>query len=384
MANAAITLRRVARSIAFLSAASATTAVAAPVVATDIAPIHSLVSRVMHGVGEPALVMPPGASPHTHAMRPSEAAAIERADVVFWVSETLTPWFGSAVETLAPSAVSVELMDAPGVTLLPFRVGGTFEEHSHAHDDHGHGHEDHGHSHDDHGHAHDDHGHAHDDHGHAHDDHGHDHDDHGHDHDDHGHAHDDHAHDDHAHGHDDHAHGHDDHAHGAMDDHLWLDPENAKVWLGVIAATLSEADPDNASVYFTNASAAREELAALSDEIAALLAPIAGRGFIVFHDAYQYFENRFGVSAAGSITLGDASQPSAARVAEIRARVQGLDAACVFAEPQFEPRLVSTVIEGTDARAGVLDPIGAELTPGPDLYPTLLRNLATSLVECLG
>jgi zinc transport system substrate-binding protein len=313
-------------------ALGATAAAAAPSVATDIAPVHSLVARVMQGVGEPALILPPGASPHNHAMRPSEAAALERADVVFWISDTLTPWFASAAEALAPSATRVELKDLPGVTVLPFREGGAFDAHAHGDE------EDHAHDHDH--------------------DHGHDHDN------DHG---DDHAHD-----------------HGAGDDHLWLDPENARVWLSAIAAALSEADPANASAYFENAAAARADLDALSAEIGATLAPVEGRGFVVFHDAYQYFENRFGVTAAGSITIGDASQPSAARIAEIRERVSDIGAACVFAEPQFDPRLVETVIEGTSARAGMLDPIGAEIAPGPELYPMLLRNMAASLADCLG
>lgn len=159
---------------------------------------------------------------------------------------------------------------------------------------------------------------------------------------------------------------------------------NARLWLGVIAEVLGAADPDNAETYRANASAGQAEIDALIAELEEVLAPVAGRGFIVFHDAYQYFEARFGMAAAGSITLSDATTPSAARIAEIRARIAELDAACVFAEPQFEPRIVQTVIEGSDARSGVLDPLGADLDLGPDLYPSLLRGMATALVDCLG
>ena len=159
---------------------------------------------------------------------------------------------------------------------------------------------------------------------------------------------------------------------------------NGKVWLDAIAAALSVADPANASTYFQNAAAGKAELDALIAEIEAELAPLAGRGFVVFHDAYHYFEARFGIEAAGAIALSDAAAPSPARVSEIKGAIEAMDAACVFSEPQFEPALVETVTEGTDARTGVLDPLGAALPLGPDLYPTLLRNLRDSLVGCLG
>jgi zinc transport system substrate-binding protein len=151
-----------------------------------------------------------------------------------------------------------------------------------------------------------------------------------------------------------------------------------------MAEVLAEADPANAAAYRANAAAGQAEINALMAEIAAKLAPVAGRGFIVFHDAYQYFESRFGVPATGALTLSDATAPSAARVAEVRETIVDLQALCVFAEPQFEPRIVTTVTEGTNARRGVLDPIGADLEPGAALYPALLRGLAGSLAACLG
>ncbi len=367
-----------------------------PNVAVDIAPVHSLVARVMDGVGEPSLIVQPGASPHEYNLRPSEAAALQEADLVFWIGEDLTPWMENAVETLAGGAAVTTLLEADGTTLLDFREDALFEAHDHGddedHDDHGH--EDHGDDHKD-EHAHDDHDdhkdeHAHDDHDdhkdeHAHDDHDdhkneHGHDDHDHDKED-DHAHDDHGHEEHA-DHDDHD-DHEGHAHGEHDPHAWLSPANAGTWLNVIAAQLSAADPENAGKYFENAAAARAEMEALSAEIAETLSPVKGGSFIVFHDAYQYFENDFDFPASGAISISDASDPSPARIAEIQGRIkeEGID--CVLSEPQFNPGLIATVMEGSEAKTAVIDPLGAELEPGAALYPQLLRNMANTLAECL-
>jgi zinc transport system substrate-binding protein len=353
-----------------------------PRVAVDIAPIHSLVARVMDGVGVPDLIVAAGASPHSYSLRPSEASALQEADLVVWMGADLTPWLEGAIGTLAGDAQVISLLAAQGTTLLPFREGALFEAHSHGDDDHGHDHDDahdHDHGHDDH--SHDDH--SHDDHNH--DDHGHDdhaHDDHGHD----DHGHDDHAHDDHAHddnGHDDHAHDDHGHAHGENDPHAWLSPENAALWLNTIAGALSAADPENAGAYFANAAAGREELAALSGEIDTLLAPVRGQGFIVFHDAYQYFEQSFDFPASGAISLSDASDPSPARIAEIQARVAEQGVTCVLSEPQFDPGIVAAVMDGSAARTAVLDPLGSNLEVGPALYPQMLRGLAEVLSNCL-
>jgi zinc transport system substrate-binding protein len=360
-----------------LMAAAGSALAEVPSVAVDIAPVHSLVARVMEGVGEPALVVPPVASPHSHALRPSEAAALEGADLVVWIGPELTPWLEGAIDRLAGDAQRLTLLWSAEAIRLETRTGATFAEHDHARDDHGHDH-----SHDDHGH--DDHGHdhSHDDHGH--DDHGHDHghDDHGHDdhgHVDHGH---DHAHDDHDHGHDDHDHDDHAHAHSGTDPHAWLSPSNAHTWLGEIAETLAALDPGNAAAYRANAAAARAEIDALTAEIDARMEAVRGRPFIVFHDAYQYFEQDFGLQAAGSISLSDASEPSPARVAEIRDLVAGLGAACVFAEPQFNRGLVDAVFEGSAANVGVIDPVGATLTPGPAFYGALIRGMADSFEAC--
>ena len=221
----------------------------------------------------------------------------------------------------------------------------------------------------------DNHAHGHDDHGkdkHAKDDH----DDHGHD---------KHAKDDHDdHGKDKHAKDdHDDHGHGEFDPHVWLDPINAKAIVHEIEEALVKADPKNAKKYEANADRIAGELDQLVKELRAQLEPVQEKGFIVFHDAYQYFEQRFGVSAIGSITVSPEVMPGAERVSDLRNKIRDLKATCVFSEPQFEPKLVTTLVEGTDARTGVLDPLGASMTKGPDLYFQLVREMARSLKECL-
>jgi zinc transport system substrate-binding protein len=165
--------------------------------------------------------------------------------------------------------------------------------------------------------------------------------------------------------------------------HVWLDPENAAAMVREIEEALSQADPDNAALYAGNADALRARLDDLSTEIVATLEPVKDRPFVVFHDAYQYFENHFNVRAAGSITVSPDVMPSAERLREIQQRVRELGATCVFAEPQFEPRLVTVATEGTGAGSGVLDPLGAALDDGPDLYFELMRGMAASLRDCL-
>lgn len=319
-------------------------AMAAPNVVASTKPVHSLVAMVMGDVGEPALIVRGAASPHTYSLRPSDAVVLEAADIVFWTGEGLELFLADALDTLASGAEVVALSDAPGIDLLPTREGGAFE--AHAHEDEGH------------------------DDDHAHDEHGHDHEDHG----DHEHEHED----EHEHDHD---HG-DEHAEGDM--HFWLDPQNAKLMLTAIATTLSDADPENAAIYGVNAGAAQLALDRLEEELHTALAPVEGKPFIVFHDAYQYFEKRFGLTVAGSVTVSPEVMPGAARIDQLRARVRELGATCVFAEPNFEPAIVRTIVEGTEAKAGTLDPEGSTLAEGPDLYPNLLRGLATSLVDCLG
>ena len=306
-----------------------------PRVVASIKPIHSLVAAVMQGVGTPDLIVKGAASPHTYAMKPSDAAALQAADIVFWAGDDLEAFLVKPVATLATKARVVELIDAPGLQKLPFREGGPFEPHVHEGEDE-----------------------HHDAAAGAEDDH-------------------DHADEAAAAGHEDHDH------HGNTDMHFWLDPENARAMAEAIETTLAAADPAHAAIYRANTDKLGARLHALTATTAAELRPVADKSFVVFHDAYQYFERRFGVRAAGSITVSPEQIPGVQRIDAIQAKVKSLGATCVFAEPQFEPRLVSVVTENTDARSGVLDPEGAALSDGPDLYFQLIENLATSLKSCL-
>ena len=160
-------------------------------------------------------------------------------------------------------------------------------------------------------------------------------------------------------------------------------PQNAKSLVHEIEEHLAELDPKNAKIYSANASSLMKKLDDLTQEIYDDLEPARGRGYIVFHDAYQYFEQRFEVSAIGSITVSPEVMPGAERITELRVKVQSLDATCVFSEPQFEPKLVATVTENTNAGSGVLDPLGSSIKDGPEMYFTLIRNMAMSLKDCL-
>ena len=299
-------------------------------VVASIKPVHSLVAAVMQGVDTPYLLVDGAGSPHTYALKPSQARQLQDADLVFWMSHDLEAFLEKPIESIAANATSVQLMESHGLTKLNFREGGAFA--SHDHDDHD------------------------------------DHDDKDHD------DHDDHGHDDK---------DHDDKDHDGVDPHVWLDPANAKAMIHEIEEALVAADPAHAAAYEANTEALMLKIDSLVAEVDAELEPVKGRGYVVFHDAYQYFEARFGVSAIGSITVSPEVLPGAERVSELQEKVRDLDAACVFSEPQFKPKLVATVTENTNAGTGVLDPLGATIENGPELYFTLIRNMANSLKECL-
>jgi zinc transport system substrate-binding protein len=352
-----------------------------PVVVTDTPVVHSLVSQVMGDIGEPVVLLEPGADPHSFQLRPSQAAALSDAALVFWVGEELSPWLARALGTLSGDARTVALLDADGVFLVNYGDG------TGAHgDSHGHAHaEEAAHDHDhDHDHAHEEasaHDHDHD-HDHAHEEaaaHDHDHD---HDHEEaaaHDHDH-DHAHDEAA----AHDHGHDhDHDHSGVDPHAWLYPDNAKLWLSVIAADLSAADPGNAATYAANAEAAALRIDAAAAEAAATLEAAHGKPIVVFHDAYGYFAQAFDIEIAGSIALGDAAAPGAQRIRELQERMGAEKIACVFREPQHDPSLAESIAADAGVGLGSLDPEGTTLPYGPDLYTTLLTSLATSIADCV-
>ncbi|MDB5552453.1 MAG: znuA [Rhizobium sp.] len=171
--------------------------------------------------------------------------------------------------------------------------------------------------------------------------------------------------------------------HEEHDLHLWLSTANAKAMAAEIASSLAAADPANAAAYHQNLAKLDARLDALAAEIKTTVAPVKDKPFIVFHDAYQYFEKEFGVNVAGSITVTPENMPGAARISEIHEKLKTLGASCVFAEPQFEPKLIDVVLEGTQSKTGTLDPEAATLAEGPDLYFNLMRGLAGSLKDCL-
>ncbi|MBO6816279.1 MAG: zinc ABC transporter substrate-binding protein [Rhizobiaceae bacterium] len=340
----------------FISALSASlmmsgSVLAAPKVVASIQPLHSLVAGVMDGVGTPELIVQEASSPHGFSLKPSQARSLQQSDIVFWVGHGLETFLEKPLETVAADATTVEMLETPGLTKFGFRESDGFEAHDHDHD---HGHGDHGH-----------------------DDHGHD----GHEHDDHDKtAKDDHDHDkEHSHDHDD-KHEHD---HSETDPHIWLDPQNAVKMVETIRATLSENDPENAETYAANAKALSQKLNDLDEQISAKMASSGKGNFIVFHDAYHYFEARYGLEAAGSITLNPENLPGAKRVRELQEKIKSLKVTCIFSEPQFDPKIITTVTEGLSTRTSTLDPLGAALDPGKEQYFTLMENMANSFAECI-
>ena len=341
-----------------------------PKVVTDIAPIQALVAKVMEGVGTAKQLLPANVSPHDYAMRPSEARALQSAELVVWVGAELTPMLEDSIESLAGNAKTLELLHLNGTRELEFRESETFLEMSlGGKDDHDHG--------DDHHDAHADHEEYddHDDHAHNDDDHA-DHNAHeGEDHADHKDTHDDHHGEEGEHG------SHDGHSHEGVDPHAWLDPENARFWANAIALKLSEIDPDNAATYRANAADLDAELAALTASISEQLAPVQGKGFVVFHDAYQYFETRFDLAASGAFLNGDGASPSAARLKAIQDVLTDNHITCVFTEPQFNDDIVAAISDGLDLHSEELDPTGAKQdTPN---YPDLIQTLANQFEACL-
>lgn len=303
-------------------------------VAVDIAPVHSNVSQVVGDKVDLNLIVPVNASPHDHAMRPSEAYNLSKADVVIWVGEGLTPWLEGPIEKLAPTARHIELLGLPETQVLQFREGAGFGKHSHGehfpeeeHDDHE-THKEKGHE----------------------------------------------------EGHEgEHADNHDDHAQG--DPHVWLDPQNAIAWAYVIADALGEEDPKNSAVYDANAKAFAQRITVVSDEITQQLEVVKGLSFIVFHDAFHNFEQRFGIEAVGAISDSDAVPPSPKRIALVRDLAVGQNVRCVLAGPLPNKGLVRAV--AGDVQIVEADETGAGFDLGPDLYENLLRSIGTALATCL-
>ncbi|MFN3723352.1 MAG: zinc ABC transporter substrate-binding protein [Paracoccaceae bacterium] len=337
--------------ISLLLASTALPAFAeAPRVVTDLPPVHAIAAQVMGDLGQPELLLDRGANAHSYQLRPSQAAGLAQAGLVIWIGPEMTPWMGRALDSLSADVPRLGLLAADGTHRQDFGDTGAHDHDDHATeakaDDHA------GHDHDDHATEAkaDDHA---------------------------GHGHDDHATEAKA---DDHA-GHD---HSGLDPHAWLDPANAQLWAGLIAAELSRLDPENAATYAANAAAAQARIAAMDADLAGLLAPVKDKPFVVYHDAYGYFASHYGLTVAGSVSLGDASSPGAARLRELSQKVAADNALCLFPEAQHDPALVTQMADGTNARIGAaLDPSGSTVDPGPGAYDVLMRALATNIAACL-
>ena len=308
-------------------------------VVTSIKPIHSLAAYVMDGVGKPDVIVDGYNSPHGFSLKPSHAKMIENADLIIWVGEDLEAFLEKPLNTIAKKSVNIEIMDLKGIKKLKFREKNIFE----GHDDHGHGHKEE---------KHDDHGHKehkeHDDHGHKKE-----------------------KHDDH---------GHEGHAHGEHDPHVWLDPMNAKVIIKEIENQLVKLNPDNSSKYKANSKKAQSELDNLTKNIKKDLK--GNLRFVVFHDAYQYFENRFGIKVLGALTVNPDVLPGAEQLSEIREIIEHEKVNCLFSEPQFNPAIIKSIAKDTKIKTGVLDPLGATLDKGKSMYSELLQSMYASFKGC--
>ena len=289
----------------------------------SIKPVHALVAGVMGEAGMPRLIVDGVASPHTYQMRPSDAAALRNADLVVWVGETMETFLARPIASLGTDAEVVTLQHATGMQLLPYREGGLWKS----------GPNEAGKPDDSHGRA---------------------------------------------------RGGDLGHDRYRLDTHIWLNPANARRIVETVTAALVRIHPEGTAAYRRNADSVRARITALESALRLRLNPVRSRAFVVFHDGYQYFERAFGLNGIGAVTLGPTRLPGAKRLASLRRALAERDVRCVFTEPQFEPRLVQTVIERTPVRTAVLDPLGADVAAGADAWFAILRRIGDTIADCLG
>ncbi|WP_330629399.1 zinc ABC transporter substrate-binding protein (plasmid) [Thioclava litoralis] len=325
---------RLAATIGAFAALPALAQADIPSVVTGTPVVQSLVQQVMGNLGDAKVLLDKGADPHSFQLRPSQARSLQDADLVFWIGPELTPWLDRAIDTLNNST-AISLLHADGTIRQDFHTPELVEDED-------------GHDHDHEAHADSDHDHE-------------DHDD-GHDHED----------------HDEH------HHHDGLDPHAWLNPQNAEIWLQVIAKALAEKDPEHADTYAANADAAIARIKDLDAGLAKQLAPAQGKPFVVFHAAYGYLADHYGLEIAGSVSAGDAAAPGAAHLEDLHQALGADHVICAFPEAQHNPKQIKILLEGTEVKlGGALDPSGSTLDYGPDLYATLLSGLTKTLSDCL-
>ncbi|MFV9684858.1 zinc ABC transporter substrate-binding protein ZnuA [Pseudomonas sp. NY15367] len=291
-------------------------------VLTSIKPLQLIAAAVQDGVGEPDVLLPPGASPHHYALRPSDVRRVRDADLLYWIGPDMEAFLPRLLESRDKPQVAVQ--DLPGMTLRHF--GDSHDEHDHDHDEHDH---------------------------------------------------------EHAHGADDLGHDHD-HRPGSLDAHLWLAADNAKVIAARMAADLAKLDAANAARYAANLQAFEARLDALDGRIRPQLAALQGKPYFVFHEAFDYFEADYGLKHAGVFSVLTEVQPGARHVAAMRERLQQTGPSCVFSEPPLRPRLAETLTAGLPVKLAELDALGGALPADAKGYEQLLENLAGGLSECLG
>ena len=309
-------------------------------VISTIQPINSLVSAVIGNTGKSITIIPSEQSPHDFKLKPSDVKVLQNGNIIFYVSNHLESSVTKVFKNLPKNIKLINLMEESGINHLAIRDNAAWERHDHHGDDHD--------DHDKHGKKHDDH-----------DDHD--------DHDKHGKKHDD----------------HDDHE-KEDDVHIWLSPDNAIKIVQKVNKVLSLYFPENSKIYNDNTTKFIDKIRNLKMELIKELSPIKNKPYIVFHDAYQYFEKTFELNAVGSIALEGDIASSPKQISFIKDKIIKSKASCVFQEPQFDSKLVKIVLEGTNAKTGTLDPHGVNITGNKDFYLQLLKNMAKSLKECLG
>ncbi|MCY7263016.1 zinc ABC transporter substrate-binding protein ZnuA [Pseudomonas protegens] len=277
-------------------------------VLTSIKPLQLIAAAVQDGVAVPEVLLPPGASPHNYALRPSDVRKVQSVDLLYWIGPDMEGFLPRVLK--GRSLPSVAVQDLPGMKLRHFAE----DSHSHAEEADEHDH---------------------------------------------------------------------DHRPGTLDAHLWLSPINARVIATRIAADLSAADPVNAARYQSNLKAFNERLDALDTRLKARLAGIAGKPYFVFHEAFDYFEDAYGLKHAGVFSVAAEVQPGAQHVAAMRARLQQVGKTCVFSEPPLRPRLAETLVAGLPVKLAELDALGGYTPATAQGYEQVLEKLGNDLAGCL-
>ncbi|VAV66383.1 zinc ABC transporter substrate-binding protein [Pseudomonas protegens] len=277
-------------------------------VLTSIKPLQLIAAAVQDGVAVPEVLLPPGASPHNYALRPSDVRKVQSVDLLYWIGPDMEGFLPRVLK--GRSLPSVAVQDLPGMRLRHFAE----DSHSHAEDADEHDH---------------------------------------------------------------------DHRPGTLDAHLWLSPINARVIATRMAADLSAADPANAARYQNNLKAFSERLDALDARLKARLAGIAGKPYFVFHEAFDYFEDAYGLKHAGVFSVAAEVQPGAQHVAAMRARLQQVGKTCVFSEPPLRPRLAETLVAGLPVKLAELDALGGYTPATAQGYEQVLEKLGNDLAGCL-